>query len=542
LKKLIEKYALANAFAHGGKAHVGSIIGKLIAEDSSVKSKMNQVMPKIQKIVADVNKLSLSEQEKKLHKVFPEFFEKKDVVEKELKELDGAVKGKVVMRYAPNPNGPPHLGNSRQIVLNKLYTEKYNGKFILRFDDSDPKVKVPMKEAYTWIEDDIKWLGIRISKIVRVSSRLKIYYDYASKLVAKDKAYVCTCKQSKFRTFSKQQRDCGCRNLDQKERFSKFLGGKYKEGQAVLRFKSNMQHKNPAMRDFPLMRIVDKPKHPFSKAKIWPLLNFAGPIDDYLLKVTHIIRGTQLDAIGQRGEMIFEAFGWKHPVVNSSGLFGIDGVTLSTSANKKLIASGKIKGWDDVRLATLMALRRRGIKPESIVRFVKDVGIRRQDATVSMETLYSINRKMLDTECDRYYFVASPVSISVPGVNETVSVRLHPDKAKMKKVYVNSRVYVAKKDFDKYLGKEVRLMHLFNLKLARKTKVNSIANKDIPKLQWVSEGLKAEVLMNDGKTIKGLVEKAVSSLKLGTVVQFERFGFVKLEKKVNGLRFVFAHP
>jgi len=164
LSKSIEKFALANAFQHEGKAQAGSIIGKLIAEDENVKTKLKELAPQINKVVAEVNKLTIKQQEEKLLQIYPEFFEKKEVEheEKELAPLPNAVLGKVVLRLAPYPSGPLHIGNAKTYLLNALYAEKYNGKLILVMDDtigSEEKSIAP--EAYKLIPEGFKWLNVK---------------------------------------------------------------------------------------------------------------------------------------------------------------------------------------------------------------------------------------------------------------------------------------------------------------------------------------------------------------------------------------------
>src|SRR3989338_6910506 len=135
-----------------------------------------------------------------------------------------------------------------------------------------------------------------------------------------------------------------------------------KEGEAVARVKTDLKNKNPAVRDWPAFRIVDKSKHPFdTKTRVWPLLNFASAIDDYEFGITHIIRGIDLGVSDDRQKYLYDYFKWKYPETIYTGKLYVKGVK-STSETKKLIKEGKLEGWDDIRIGTLMALRRRGIR------------------------------------------------------------------------------------------------------------------------------------------------------------------------------------
>ena len=141
----------------------------------------------------------------------------------------------------------------------------------------------------------------------------------------------------------------------------------YKEGEVVMRIKTNLLHRNPAVRDWPAFRIIDKGKHPFKKARVWPLLNFASAIDDYEFKITHIVRGIDLRISDERQGYIYKYFGWKYPETIYTGRLFFQGLK-STSEIKKLIKEGKLTGWNDLSLGTIRTLRRRGFKAEAIKR------------------------------------------------------------------------------------------------------------------------------------------------------------------------------
>ena len=158
------------------------------------------------------------------------------------------IKKKLVLRFAPNPDGALHLGNARPAILCDEYAKRYKGKLILRFDDTDPKVKVPEKIFYSWIKEDLNWLGIKWHQEVAASKRLPIYYKYAEKLVKMNKAYVCTCGDE-WKKLVANNKACKCRLLDvknQQKRWKAMLAYKYKEKAAVLRIKTDLDAKNPA--------------------------------------------------------------------------------------------------------------------------------------------------------------------------------------------------------------------------------------------------------------------------------------------------------
>ena len=244
---------------------------------------------------------------------------------------------------------------------------------------------------------------------------------------------------------------------------------------------------------------------------------------------------------------IWDIFKWKHPVLVHSGLIRLEGVgaKLSKSKAQKEVKSGEFSGWDDPRTWSVQSLARRGIRKEAIREFVKRIGLNKQDIVVPIDSLYAINRQIIDLESARFSFVENPVSLEIkemPTV-ESISVAVHPDKPEeLRTVSIGKTISVAQKDYTLHKGKEVRLIHLFNVMLSDKPKVTSVDNKKIPKIQWVSDGVKARVLMTEGNWVEGVVEPAASKLKKDSVIQFERFGFVKFDRMHEGaLEFWFAH-
>lgn len=430
MKELIVKHVVRNA-AKYGKANEKAVIGKIIAENPELRSKAKELLEEIRKTIEWFE--SLSEEEKE--ELFRKYVEEKEerVEERKLPPLEN-VKGKVVMRFAPNPNGPPTLGSARGIVINHEYAKMYKGKFILRFDDTDPRTKRPMIEAYDWYLEDCEWLGAKPDEVVYASKRIPIYYEYAEKLIEMGKAYVCFCEREEFKKYKDAGEECPHRNTpaeDNLEFWRKMLEGEYKEGEAVLRIKTDMKHKDPAVRDWVAFRIIYE-SHPLvgDAYFVYPTLDFESAIEDHLLGVTHILRGKDLADSEKRQRYIYEYFGWEYPVVKLWGRVSIHEFgKLSTSSIKKAIEEGKFTGWDDPRLPTLKALRRRGFEPEAIRNFFISLGVGENDVSVSMKNLYAENRKIVDKKANRYFFVWDPVEIEIEGLEEReVEVPLHPNK------------------------------------------------------------------------------------------------------------------
>lgn len=551
MKDLIYKHALLNAIEHDGKADVQAVLGKVIAENPSLKEKIKEVIPGIQKIVDDVNFLSLEEQKNILKKLGIKIEERK-IVQEELPELPNAVKGKVVMRLAPYPSGPLHIGNARMLILNDEYVKRYNGKLLLVFDDtigSEEKFVIP--EAYKLITNGLKWLGIKYHKVFYKSDRVKIFYQYAEELIKKNSAYVCECDTKTLR--DNRAKGIACKHREQSiktnlEKWKKMLKGKYKEGKVALRLKTDMQHPNPAFRDRVLMRIAER-KHPKvgKKYKVWPLLEFSWAVDDRLLGITHILRGKDLVMEDMMEEFIWNTLGWPKPEILHYGILTLEGVKLSKTEARKLIEKKVYTGWNDPRTWSLQSLQKRGIQPEAIRKFFINMGLSLADVKVPVEILYAENRKLIDAQANRFFVVLDPVMISVNKAKiKSTKANLHPDfpKRGTRKIPVNvKKIYIERNDFENFHNNEVGLMNLFSVKLRKNAELTSKDVKyELQKIHWVSEpNVKVKVVIPDGKILNALAESAVKKLKVGTIIQMQRVGFARVDKIGKETVLYFAH-
>jgi glutamyl-tRNA synthetase len=292
------------------------------------------------------------------------------------------------------------------------------------------------------------------------------------------------------------------------------LDGKYGEGQAVIRLKTDIKDPNPAFRDRVLLRVSER-EHPKvgRKYKVWPMLEFSWAVDDHLFGMTHILRGKDLVIEDLMEMYIWDVFGWKHPEILHYGLLGIKNLKLSKSKSSKAIADGEYSGWDDPRTWSLQSLRKRGIRPEAIRAFILNFGMSMNDITVPADVLYSENRKIIEPVSDRYFAVFDPVPIKVegaPDVSEAVEDR-HPDfkdKGKRRVPVDTGKVLISKRDFEANKGKIVRLIGLFNVELGEKVRYhgNEIV-QEMPKIQWVSKDtVPVKVVMEDGSVMEGFAE------------------------------------
>jgi glutamyl-tRNA synthetase len=393
LEKKAKAYALKNALIYNGKAQVGSIISSLFNEGLK-KEDVKKYAKQISKIVNEINSLSLKDQKKEFEKLSKIVSERK--VREGLEELPDVKKSGVIMRISPSPSGPLHIGHAIVFGLNILYIKKYGGTFYVRIEDTNPE-NID-KKAYKMIKEESKWLSEGLAKIIIQSERIDLYYKYIKKLISLNAAYVCECSGDDFRKQVQKKEDCECRKLsvnEHKKRWKKMLDKKgYNEGQAVLRFKSDMKDKNPAMRDFPLARI-NLTKHPLAgnKYRVWPLMNLAVTVDDIELKMTHIIRGKDHRDNSQRQKMIYQVLNKKFPWVGFIGIIKFKDLELSTTKIRQDIDDRKYSGWDDKKLPTLISLRKQGYKPKAFLKFSEQVGLSEADKVMDKKEYF----KLLDS-------------------------------------------------------------------------------------------------------------------------------------------------
>ena len=572
VRAAIQKIALLNALRYGGKAQPKPVLGKLLGERPNLRRRIKDVTSIINEVVQEINKLSLEKQRKIVEEKWPEVLISEKVKEERiLPPLPNAEKyERIVTRFSPNPDFVLHLGSARAIILSYEYAKIYNGLFYLRFEDTDPKTKKPKLQFYGSIREDLTWLGCKWDAEFIQSDRLPIYYEHAEKILKNGHAYVCTCKRKDFQEKVRTKQPCPCRDLTPNEnllRWNRMLNGTYGEGEAVVRIKTDLNHPNPAVRDWPALRIIDTKKYPHprvgSKYRVWPLYNFACGVDDHLMGITHIIRGKEHLTNQARQEYMYQHFGWKYPEAIHYGRLKITGASLSKSIILQGLKSGLFKHWDDPRLATLAALRRRGITPEAIQRLIIDVGPKTADVVLSWENLYAYNRKLIDPVANRYFFVRNPKKLTVKNVPRafTAQVPLHPDhhergfrsfKIKPEK---GEASFLFSSDDTNILkpGRKIRFMGLFNFQVEKveRSSIQAIFHSEsyeeakklgAPLIHWIpmNSGIPCEVVMPDASTANGVAEEACKTLTPNEIIQFERFGFVRIDKVNKKLTVYFA--
>lgn len=538
VQDLVQKYALQNAFLHGGHGEPKAVLGRVLAERADLRPRAREMAALVAEVVTQVNALSAEEQRRELETSAPELLAPRVPKEQGLPDLP-AVAGSVVMRLAPYPSGPLHIGNARAVLLNDEYVKRYGGRLLLVHDDTiGSEEKIPTSEAYGYVEDGLRWLGVDWSERLYKSDRIQIFYEWGERLLRLGGAYVCRCGAEDLRAKREAAEECEHRGQSAEvnlQGWKAMLSGEVAEGEAVVRIKTDMAHPNPAFRDRVLFRISER-IHPRvgDRYRVWPLLEFSWAVDDHLLGCTHVLRGKDLIMEDLMEEALWDYFRVaRRPVFAHYGLLRLKEAELSKSLAARLIREGKLSGIDDPRTWTLQSLRRRGIQPEAVRRFIVGMGLSQADVEVPAANLYSENRRLVDPVANRYFFVAAPVAIHVKGLPRIDHVRVpfHPDDPGRgyREIRVADRLSVPGTDFIHLKGQEVRLKDLANVHLDIEARFTSRGVKEIPKIQWLAEGIATRVLMPDATPVEGLGEMNLAQARAGDVVQFERFGFARLD-------------
>ena len=559
-------------------------MGKIMAARPDLRPYAREVARIVAEIVKEVNSLSSEEQKRLLEKEYSWVIEarkQKEEKEKTLPPLPGAEEGRVVTRFAPNPDFAIHLGNARPAILSHEYKVMYKGKLILRFEDTDPRTKTPLPEAYELIRRDLKWLGIEWDEEYIQSLRMKTYYDIARKLLEKGCAYIDDLPSQEYRKY----RDKGLlgkypprlRSIEENlELWDKMLEGHFAEGEAVLRVKTDPNHPDPSIRDWVAFRIIDTGKHPHplvgDKYVVWPTYNLAAGVDDHLMGVTHILRAKEHMQNTEKQKYVYKCLGWKYPEVIHFGRLKLEGFIMSKSALKKLYEAGTASGIDDPRFATIAGLRRRGFTPEAIRRLILEVGVKYTDASISFANLAAINRSIIDPKAKRIMAVIDPVPVlveAIPWKEEVFEIPYHPNgKLGSRKITVRgpqATIYVSSSDLETMeRNKVIRLMEAFNIKIIDtgrkpiKAKYHSRSldearKHNAPIIQWVvaERATPLELVVPEGLELRrehGFAEEAAKSLRRDEVVQFVRIGFARIdavesdeEGDVRNIVAIFSH-
>ena len=557
-EKLVKIIALKNAVEHGGKAQLEAVISKLLGSRPELRKSAKEIMPEAKSLILQVNSLSAVEQKAALEQLSPgESAPKQPAAQSEVKlpPLDGAMQGAVVTRFPPEPNGYPHIGHAKAAIIDEEYARMYGGKLILRFDDTNPlKEKL---EYYDAIQEGLDWLGVKSDITKNTSDDMELLHSYGRKLVENQGAYVCTCNQEKIHNLRSKGVPCECRTdhsiaLD---RLPDFFGGAYEQNQAIIRFLGDMADQNTAMRDPTLFRIIEG-VHPKlgNTTRVWPTYDFAAPVEDSVDGVTHAMRTKEYELRNELYFAILERLGLRKPSMIEFSRLEFEGIPVSKRKIRPLVDNGTIKSWDDPRLPTLKAFRRRGFVPAAIRKFVLSLGITLAETKPPFEALEAFNRKMIDHISPRLFFVRNPVAVKIDGAKDSVvTLKNHPTDESLgsRQVAVGDTVYISGADSSALKdGEEIRLIELCNIRVSKMAQDSIGAElssneikQSMKKIQWVAKNdiVDYKILIpkelyigeqfntNSLEVAEGFTESYASKLKPDTPVQFVRFGFCRID-------------
>jgi len=571
IQQEIKKIVLRNAIEHGGRARYEAVISKLVGLRPELRPTIKEQIPLIKKIVDNINSLGETEQKRMASKIMAFDGTKKDAKRKEelnLPPLQGASMGRVVTRFPPEPNGYPHIGHAKAAIIDQEYARMYDGKLILRFDDTNPLNE--QLEFYDAIHEGLEWLGIKPDLVKNTSDDIELLQSYGRRMVTKGDAYVCTCRPDEIHSMRAKGVNCPCRSLESSLRMirlEKFFDGSFEQNGAIIRFRGDMSDLNTAMRDPTLFRIIDA-EHPRlgTRIRAFPTYDFAAPVEDSLDGVTHAMRTKEYELRNSLYFSILKSLDLRMPLLLEFSRLEFEGMPVSKRKLKPLIEGGLVSGWDDPRLPTLAALRKRGMLPEAIRKFVLSLGISLADTKPPFESLESYNRKLLDQISLRLFFVKNPVEIRIVNpISAKVELKNHPSvQLGTRTVQTSDRIYIDRADADRLeSGQEIRLIEMHNIQLDEVIEENgakylSVINTgqeiktNIQKVQWVSKDdmvpftvIVPDKLFTNGDfnkdslhTYNGIAESYVSKVRAGSNIQFVRFGFCRLQ--TNGVA-IYTH-
>ena len=406
------------------------------------------------------------------------------IIEKDLAE---GTYDKICTRFPPEPNGYLHIGHAKAVLLNYGLAKKYHGQFNMRFDDTNPTKE--RSEFVESIKEDIRWLGADWGDhLYFASNYFPQMYEAAVKLIKKGKAFVCDLSAEEIReyrgTLTEPGKESPYRDRSVEENldlFERMKNGEFPDGSKVLRAKIDMSSPNINMRDPVIYRVAHMSHQNTGDAWcIYPMYDFAHPIEDAIEGVTHSVCTLEFEDHRPLSDWVVRELEYPHPPkqIEFAKLY-LTNVVTGKRYIKKLVEEGTVDGWDDPRLVSIAALRRRGFTPESIQRFVELCGVSKAQSSVDYAMLEYCIREDLKLKRSRVMAVLNPVKLIIDNYPEgqveelTVSNNLENESLGTRTVPFSRELYIEREDFmeeppRKYFrmfpGNEVRLMNAYFVK------------------------------------------------------------------------------
>ncbi len=564
VRKEIRKFALQNAFEHEGKTQDKIVLSKILGTKPEFRTKVKEIIGDISEIVSLVNQISFEEQKKEIEECFPEILKPKEkIVEREgLPPLEGAIQGKVVTRFPPEPNGYPHIGHGKAAIINSEYAKMYGGKCILRMDDTNPEAE--RMEYHAAIKVGLDWLGVKFDIIKNTSDDMELFYEKGKELINSGKAYVCTCKRDTISKNRRERKACKCSLGDIKQNNQGWgkMFEKFKPGEAIIRFRGDMKSDNAVMRDPVLFRIIDEKHYTLGeKYRVWPSYDFAVAIEDSNDGITHAFRSKEFELRKDLINAILDALGMRKPHQGFFSRLEFKGMPISKRILKPLIEEGKVSWYDDPRLPTLEALRRRGIKAEAIKKFILSLGVTKANTLAPFDALESFNRKFVDADSIRLFMVRKPKKLKINNIPfSSVEIPNHPIKDMGKRtIEIDENFLISGDDAQNIMeGSQIRLLGLGNVVITKINEelegdfVQNVEITNIQKIQWIPQKNFHEIKLliphqlfidekfneNSLEELTAYTEPHYLKLKEGEEIQFVRFGYCRKDSQNQA---IFTH-
>ncbi len=408
------------------------------------------------------------------------------IEEEIIKDIESDRFGRPIQtRFPPEPNGYLHIGHAKAICIDFLAAKKFNGKCNLRFDDTNPTKEDT--EYVDSIQEDIHWLGFQWDALRYASSYFDTYYECALKLIRDGKAYVCDLTPEQMReyrgTLTEPGKESPYRNRSVEENldlFERMKNGEFEDGARVLRAKIDMASPNMNMRDPAIYRINHSVHHQTgTKWCIYPMYDFAHPIEDAVENVTHSLCSLEFEDHRPLYEWVLENCGFERPPRQIEfARLNITRVPMSKRYLRRLVEEGLVDGWDDPRMPTLAGLRRRGFTPESIIDFCQRAGVAKANSVVDGALLEHCLREDAKLRAPRLMAVLNPLKVELinyPEEGEELEIENNPENPEMgsRKVKFSKELYIEQEDFmeeppKKFFrlapGREVRLKGAYIIK------------------------------------------------------------------------------
>ncbi|MBD3426982.1 MAG: glutamine--tRNA ligase/YqeY domain fusion protein [Candidatus Omnitrophica bacterium] len=405
----------------------------------------------------------------------------RQIIEEDLKQ--GKNQGRVHTRFPPEPNGYLHIGHAKSIGLNHGIARDYNGKFNLRFDDTNPCKEE--QEYVNSIIEDVKWLGADWEgRLFFASDYFAKMYEYALELIKKGRAYVCDLSLDQVRqyrgTITEPGKDSPYRDRTVEENlelFEAMRGGEFPDGSRTLRAKIDMSHPNLLMRDPVMYRILHAAHHRTGKEWcIYPMYDWAHGLEDSIERITHSLCTLEFETHRQLYDWFLEELGAYHSQQIEFARLNLSNTVLSKRKLLNLVEEGHVSGWDDPRMPTISGLRRRGYTPDSIKRFCDVIGVSKVNSIVDINVLENCLREELNMTAPRVMAVLDPLKVVITnypeGKEEKLEAINNPEdpKAGTRTVPFSREIYIEKADFmenppKKFFrlapGREVRLRYAY---------------------------------------------------------------------------------